>query len=385
MSNNKKYRLVNWVDGMAVDSEHFKQTEDYFIDALCKAHALGINKNTYGLLSLQTGASNANDIEITDQITSSVKILLKKCNAITAGGFYIDYSSESGESLSYIHYFEENKLKDTQQTKWWDVVLTANPFMRVPVGEPDPEATPPRHPDIQTSYKLSIVPSANIQASSLGRYHLVIGKVRERLGRFEVDADFIPPCTTMGSHDSLKRYHADFQKYISSIESNSKKMIGKILNRTNNGPLALHIKMICEEIIRYISVFYFRFRNVGLTEQPINIVNHFSSLAHRIYSAMLFISKSDKEEVLKYFYEWSDVTPGSFEDLLSNTLEIEYQHNNINTLMLQIKTFLAVLSDLWSKLSSLEFIGQHKENIVVSERSQQIEMPRNRGGWSVLD
>jgi len=385
MSNNREYRLVNWVDGMAVDSQHFVQTEDYFIDALCKAQALGITKHTYGLLPLQKEINSANDIEITEQITSSVKILLKRCNAVTAGGFHINYNPPVGETLSYIHYFSDDKNEDSQQTKWWDVVLTANPFMRVPVGEPDPESTPPRHPNTQESYQLSIVPSRDIQSSSLGRYHLVIGKVRQRSGRFEVDADFIPPCTSMASHNSLRVYHGEFQKYISEIESDSKKIIGKILNRTNNGPLALHIKMICEEIIRYISVFYFKFRNLGLTDQPINVVNHFSALAHRIYSSMIFISKSDKEEVLKYFYEWSDVTPGSFEDLLSNTLDIEYQHNNINTIMLQIKTFLEVLSDLWKKLSTLEFIGQHKENIVVSERSQQAEIPRNRGGWSVLD
>lgn len=385
MSNNKEYRLVNWVDGMSVDSQHFKQTEDHFIDALCKAQAMGITKHSYGLLPLQQQSSHVHGIEITEQITESVKIVLKKCNAVTAGGFHIDYESQGEDYLSYIHYFEKHKKETTKQDQMWDVLLTANPFMRIPVGIPDPEATPPRHPDVQASYKLSIAPSDDIQAGSLGRYHLVIGKIRERNGRFDVDAGFIPPCTTMGSHEVLQKYHTDFQKYISGIESNSKKIIGKILNRTNNGPLALHIKMICEEIIRYISVFYFRFRNVGLSEQPLNVVNHFSSLAHRIYSSMLFISKSDKEEVLKYFYEWSDVTPGTFEDILSNTLEIEYQHHNINTLMLQIKSFLKILSDLWEKLSSLEFIGQHKENIVVSERSQQMELPKNKGGWSVLD
>lgn len=88
---------------------------------------------------------------------------------------------------------------------------------------------------------------------------------------------------------------------------------------------------------------------------------------------------------MKYFYEWSDVTPGSFEELLATTLNMIYEHTNIRTMMLQIESFLSVMSELWLKLSSLEYIGQHKDNIVISERIYQNEAPKTKGGWTILD
>ncbi|WP_163218929.1 hypothetical protein [Bacteroides sp. 224] len=37
---------------------------------------------------------------------------------------------------------------------------------------------------------------------------------------------------------------------------------------------------------------------------------------------------------------------GSFEEMLSNTLSIIYDHNNIRTVMLQIESFLRIMSEL---------------------------------------
>jgi hypothetical protein len=43
------------------------------------------------------------------------------------------------------------------------------------------------------------------------------------------------------------------------------------------------------------------------------------------------------------------------------------------------------MSELWLKLSALEYIGQHKDNIVVSERAHQTETVKSKGGWTILD
>ena len=55
------------------------------------------------------------------------------------------------------------------------------------------------------------------------------------------------------------------------------------------------------------------------------------------------MEKTEKEDVLKYFYEWSDTTPAQFETILSEAVEIKYEHDEIRSMMLIIEGFLQFL------------------------------------------
>ena len=217
-------------------------------------------------------------------------------------------------------------------------------------------------------------------------YHLVIGRIRQYQGRYEVDDNYIPPCTSMSSHPELLNYCEKFGMHLNHIEKASKGILAKIRNRTQNSALALHIGLLCENTMRYVSSIYFLYRNTGKDAAPIEIVNYFSTLAHTCYISLNFIGKTDKEELLKYFYEWIDITPGSFEELLTTTLSLIYDHNSIRPIMLQVETFLQVMAELWMRLDTLEYVGQHKENIVISERLHQDDTKKKETGvWTILD
>ena len=378
-------KLVNWVEGMDVNYGHFQQLENYFIDRLCDNQAGRLTGYNYGLLPAIDGKGNSSEFDISEQVTGKVEIKLIRCNALTAGGCRISYNPLHDQILLYTHSFDAEN-ESIGMEKYWDVVLTINPFKRVPVGIPNEDETPPRHPDSMEQYGLSILPEGVIYRNQLGFHHLVIGRIRQRGGRYEVDSNYIPPCASMTSHADLLSYYESFGTHLSDIERTSRKIIAKIRNRTQNAPLAIHIGSLCEEIMRYISSIYFTYRNAGKDMAPIYIVDYFSTLAHICFVSLNFISKQEKEEMLRYFYEWSDVNPGTFEELLSKTLGIIYEHENIRVIMLQIESFLQVMSELWIKLSTLEYIGQHKDNIVVSERWYQNEQVKtSKGGWNILD
>jgi len=385
MSVRKEYKRVNWVEGMDVRLEQFEQTENHYTNALCDTLAVQLNKNNFGLLPSIDGKSDSSEFDISERVTNTVEIKLRRCNAITSGGCRISYNPSHTDSIIYMHTFDMEKEYDPTRTLYWDVVITADPFKRIPVGMPDAETTPPRHPDADSSYQLSITPKGQLNPEQLGLFHLVIGRIRQRGGRHEVDVNFIPPCTSMASHTDLVRYYELFGSLLNDIERASKVIMAKIRNRTQNSPIANHIGSLCEDLMRHIATIYFNYRNTGLESPPVHIVNYFSTLAHICYASMNFMNKTDKEELLRYFYEWNDVTPGSFEELLSNTLGIIYDHNDIRTIMIQIESFLRVMSELWLRLSTLEYIGQHKDNIVVSERSQNQEQVKRTGGWTILD
>lgn len=379
-----KYKLVNWEEGMNVNFNHLQQSENFFLERLCDGQAIRLHGYNYGFLPSLSKGSESTEFEISERITGKVEIKLKRCNAITVDGYRISYNPVSSDCMLHIHSFADDK-KAASSKQVWDVILVADPFRRVPTGIPDEKETPPRHPDSAEHYNIAVVPQGHINSEQMGLHYLLIGRIRQKGGRYEIDSNYIPPCTSMRSHSDLLKYYENFGVSLNNIEKASNTIISKVRNRSQNSPLAHHVAMMCENIMRYIATIYFAYRNTGGDAAPIEIVNYFSTLAHVCYISLNFISKQEKEELLKYFYEWSDVTPGSFEELLANTLGIAYEHNGIRTMMLQLESFLQILAELWLKLSKLEYIGQHKDNIVVSERSYQQDVPKRSGGWTILD
>lgn len=384
MQQDNEYKLVNWVEAMDVDRTHLEQTENYFINRLCDTERTRLTSYNYGLFPSPDKSNDSSEFDISERVTGKVEIRLKRCNAITSGGCRISYNPPQGNYLLYTHSLNLDNKEETSEVRYWDVILTVDPYKRIPSGIPN-EEIPPRHPEVSEYYQISIAQQGKINYEQLGEYHLTIGRIRLRGDRYEVDTNYIPPCTCIRSHSELMRYYERFGTYLNDIERASKLIIAKIRNRTQNSPIANHIAGICENMMTYIATIYFQYRNTGKDAAPVEIVNYFSTLSHISFASLNYISKPDKEELLKYFYEWSDVTPGSFEEILSNTLSIIYEHHSIRTVMLQVENFLRVISELWLKLSTLEYIGQHKENIVVSERVYQRETHTSKGGWTILD
>lgn len=379
--------LVNWIDGMKTGKEHLEQMEDYFIDTVRDATNMRLTNYNFGMLPPAYGEKTSSDFEILERITNHIEIELRQCNAITIGGCRININPiNHSEYLKLDYPFDMDTDKTNEEDNLlWDVILAVKPFVRIPTGIPDPDETPLRHPNVNMDYDLIIKPAGQISAEQLGMNHLIIGRIARIGDRFEVDKSYIPPCTSMSSHPDLISYYEKFGKYLNDIETSSHKMLQKINERENNSTIAINIKSVCEDLLRYISTVYFDYRNKGRFFAPIEAVNVFSSLAHTCFVSIDFIPKKKREEMLQYFYEWSDVTPGNFIDILSDLLELTYDHHNIRNMMERTEHFLSVFSFLWIKLCSLEYIGQHKENIVVAEKIQKIETTGRKSEWTILD
>jgi hypothetical protein len=382
-----KKLLINWVDGMKISKEHLSQTEDYFIDIVRDAVNLRLTGYSYGLLPPYKDEKISSDFEIMEHTTEHVEIELRRCNAITIGGCRIDINPNDYTGYLKLDYkFSENDKKESDKnSKYWDIILIVYPFGRVPTGIPDPDETPPRHPHADKSYSLSIVPVGQINASELGMHNLIIGRVRKEGDRYEVDTTYIPPCTSMLSHPDLKKYYETFGKYLNDIEVASHKIIQKILERDNSMSVAKNTQFLCEHILNYIVTIYFKYKNMGRNFSPVEIIEMFSSFAHVCNVALNYIPKRKREEMLQYFYEWSDVTPGHFVDLITAMFEAVYDHNNIRFIMEQTDRFLSTFSNLWVILSSLEYIGQHKENVVVAVQDYKVDEVVHKQVWTILD
>lgn len=380
-----RHPAVNWVDGMKISKQQFIDTEDHFADTLRDTTSLFLRSYDFGLLPPFRGQRQSCDFEITERVTNQVEVRLRQCNAVTAGGLRIHLLPQEYADQLVRHYnFADADPQDDAQVTRYSIVLGVNPYERVPAGVPAPEETPPRHPYAAHAYSLNILPGEQVEAGEMGLNHLVIGQLLRQHGRVSVNENYIPPCAAIISHPALIRYYERLSGLLNEIQICSFKIIEKVTARDSRTPLAGNIKLLAERMLDYIAQVFFTYRNVAHQQPPVQVVGYFSNLAHIFYTVMNYPGAREKEEMLKYFYEWKDVTPGNFEDLLARTVDLVYDHYNIQQSMAQVLEFMQVLSALWNKLSSLEFIGQRRENIVVAEQ-KTIEQVQAKRSWTLLD
>ncbi len=370
---------------MKIARRHFLQTEDHFTDAIRDTASLFLHSYDFGLLPPFRGQRVSCDFEMTERVTRQVELRLRHCNAVTAGGMRIHIQPDAyEEQLVRTFSFAEEAPQEDGQVNYYSVVLSVNPYERVPAGTPDPEETPPRHPHVLNGIDLVVLPAEQVSAAEMSLNHLVIGQLVRKNGHISVNEQFIPPCTAIVSHPALIRYYEQFSSLLNDIQMSSFRIIEKVSSNERSTELAKNIKYLCEKMLDYIAQVFFSYRNMVHQQAPVVMVNVFSNLAHIFYMTLHYPGTRAKEEMLKYFYEWRDVTPGNFEDLLVKTIDIAYDHYHIQHSMQQVHDCMLVLSALWNKLSSLEFVGQRRENIVVAEQ-RAIEQTKTRNSWSLLD
>lgn len=375
-------KLVNWQGSMELSAAIFNQQDDYFIDSIRDSICVRMTNYNYGLLPAEAGSAADSGIHISQHVTGHIEIQLEHCNIVTSSGIRIRYdATEAGGALEKTYTPSSDGSQEISQ---WDIILAADPFNRVATGTISPEENPPRYPDSEASCKLYVMPAGENSYRELGKHYLTVGRIRKEGDRYMVNTDYIPPCIAMKSHESLMEYYNTFGTQLQAIESAGKVILTKVRNRTNRSELPMNIATICEDVMAYISSVYFNYRNKGAYAAPVEIVGCMSGLAHRVYVSLCRFSGINRDELLRYFYEWSNVTPGSFEELLSDTLEIRYDHNNIRSMMVRVTAFMNTLTETWQRISQLEYIGQHKENIIVSE-SQVGNTTAPQRTWEILD
>ena len=359
-----KYKLTNWVDGMGVIPQHFIQSENHLIELVSTSCTIGMGNHSYGILPSSADNKDLSEIDIQEKITGSVEVRLCRCNAITKGGYHISFNPDTENFL-----IKNLSLASITNTNYsvWEVILSVNPYKRVPTGPPDLEEDPPRHPYVIPELELFILPANEFNLKEAHGQHLIVGRIKLNGGKYEIDGNYIPPCTCMASHPRLSAYHSRFLSLINELEKASNNIIFKIQDKKINSTLSGDIEMLCQGIMTYISDKYFSIFNLGLEWEPIRIVEFFSSLAHMYYVKMSFIAVKDREELFNYFHEWEELIPGTFESIITKAIEIQYDHNNLVDSMMKVDEFISTLTKLWTKLSNLEYIGQHKESMIVSE------------------
>ncbi|NAW50025.1 hypothetical protein GNY06_00990 [Elizabethkingia argentiflava] len=375
-----KNHAVNWADGMKVSERHLKAHDNFIQDTIRDSNSLGCNSFNYGLLPISMEKNNEESIfDVYSSPTKDVQLVIKHCSALTLAGYRIalsDYKTNIKSLMKSAEGHEEGIGES------FYILVSSDPFQRVPFGDIDSDEIPPRHPFTDTKYTIELIPESTL--ASTGGNYIIIGKVNIKGDIAEADQNFIPPCTNIHSHPALLSYYNSFAKSMGNLQQYALTIIQKAINTNQNSVLANNVKTLCHSLINHIAHVYFNYRNIVPHQPPIYMIEVFSGMALHIYYSTQVLAKGELEEMLNYSYEWSDVAPHTLLNQLSAVTEINYNHNNCGEHLHEIQRLLKSLEIIFSKLSSLDYIGQRKENIIVNE---QDITPTNKikKGWSLLD
>jgi len=382
---DKNNYAVNWTDGVKITQDHFLESYNNIIHTIQDSAATSMTSYNYGVIGTSRGNLKSLEIETYIHTNERLVLRLQACNAITANGARILFLPDMYGGELPTATVDSGNI-DATSTVDFVVVITVNPFDLVPVGEPDPEVIPLHHPYALPKISLSIVPKDQLNDNFLNTYFLVVGHVQWKNGVFSLDEKFIPPVTKIMYNDELTTFYNRICQVLMELKSNSLLINDKNRTKYGSNKLARNTFALCSKVLDFIGENQFEFNETGLEQSPIFLAQKISTLANYLSNELALMEKAEKESVLQYYYEWIDIKPSIFEATIGEVMQGKYNHQDIATMIARIDYFIAIMSQLWKKLGQLEYVGQRKENIVISEDRHDVgATSQRRRSWSIID
>ena len=388
MKTNKIEKLpINWADGVKIYGSHF--TEQYYsVMETIKGYNASNQRNfDFGMLDPIDNNTSALDLELTNDSGNTLAVTLKSCHAIAKNGYrIIFYEGLYGSDFTPRAVFNLNNAEKNNNVHTYAILLSIHPFELVPIGYPDPECEPLHHPNVLPKLMLSLVPYNQVNTYFVEDNYLVVGQIVSKNGVFSIDENYLPPVKKVCYHEKIEKFRKDIVQALIRMRKNSIQIIkkNKTSNRTNQ--LADNTFILCNDVNDFYAKSIFYFEQVVAQESPIFLANYLSPLANMLSVSMSIMGEKEREELLQYYYEWTDTKPSDFISAIESVLNMEYDHINIAPTLEVLSRFIYLIDRLFTKMSDLEYIGQRKDNIVISE-DQTMKKPKDGGSssWSIFD
>jgi hypothetical protein len=389
MIGDLNFLPVNWIDGMKISRKHFEQSEKYLHERLGDLAAQQLTDFNFGLLATE----NALVLNVYCDSNQQISMELKSCKALTPNGSRIQILAQ--DNLKASSNFKELAKKFNLQTSLsqsLSIIVSTDVLKRVATGEPLLDENPPRHPDTKSEILLDIIPSEYVNSAQLSN-SIVIGKVEYLNGDLIYQKEFIPPCVAVNSYPALTDWFNKFRVDGENWEQFCVKIIQKVNSKTQSqqpNALAISILKLSERMLAHLSQQKIMYRWILGKLSPIFLCHFLLGNIQFILTTLQCYAEKDKEEMLNYFAEWTDVPAGALENATSKVLQLEYNHSDIAGVLKEINLVYQQYLQIFQKLAQLDFIGKKKgQNIFVIEQEVKDarqpnpqEKPNNR--WSPL-
>jgi hypothetical protein len=359
-----KHYPVNWVDGMKISRRHFTELEQFTTEHLRDATAVGLSAHRYGLLPSDPHGLSSFELLVNVDQQQSVQARLTHCRAITAGGARIEITG--GEPLvlrtSLAQLLSEFNLAVATEQLRFSVVVSVNPYVRVPMGQPAAEEVPPRHPYTQPEYQLSVVPTEQVNTAAVSSFHLVVGELVYSEGALRPVTQFIPPSTALTSHPSLLKWLHQLEHVLQEIEADAFKIIHKVkLRADKKSLLAEQVQFVAERTVFALAQQLTTLQLQAAQQPPVYLLDSLLRVAKQVKTAFDCLTETEREEMLKYFEQWSETQPATLLNALSGAVSLRYDHHRVHEHLEQQYALWQLVANVFRQLTQLEYIGKNKE------------------------
>ncbi len=387
-----KYLPVNWVDGMKINEDHFKQLELSLVDRARDAAGAVLNDYNFGILSPENENEKAIDIKLAVDQTKLISAHVLKCRALTRAGARIEITPSLSKSLNVGGSELKASFDATDhKAKRFYVVIGVDPYTQTPTGQPARDEVPGRIPFTVPSYSLQILPEDQIINDTIPDYLLPVGRIVANGNRLSVDNQYIPPSTTCMNVPLLQEYYYNMGNMLGEISKSLLQVIQKIKTKSQSGSLTSNFNYMAEKIVFFTANEMGRYRWVLAGQSPVFMMEYFIRFAYIMKTSLDCLVDRDKEELIGYMSEWSEGNVAQFESILMDVIKSEYNHLDISATLLPAERMITMFHALFAKLSQLDFIGKRKgegsfvrERVVDEEQTPKPEEKPKKRGFSFL-
>jgi hypothetical protein len=370
---SSEFLPVNWVDGMKINKTHFIAQDNAFTYRQAQTVNSFLNEHNYGLLPVFDRHHTSAKLFLSLDNEQTVHLRIQRCRAITRGGYVMEFDADTaltGQQLAAgIPGLQVPFSELKNRSEYYYVVLSVDPYERVPFGVADPKETPARMPYTMPVYHLTLLPAAETSAVSLGNFQVPVGKVMVEEQIVRLVENYIPPCTAVNSHYELLEVHAGLEQFFGQMELYALQIIQKILQKKQQNELADAIYRICENISVFTATEYSNFKLSYIYQPPVFMITAVAGLARLIKNTIDYFVGTSKDELINYCTEWCGVSQGELETAITTVCNYQYNHLDINEALDKVLRFSQIISALFGGLARLEYIGKKKETgIFVKEQ-----------------
>lgn len=378
----KDYLPLNWVDGLKLTSRHFIENQHSQTEALNNEAARNIASYNYGLGDYFDSTASNLEIEISGDTVLTVSVKLKSCNAITQGGIPIFYYD--GLYGDYVPCATIPESSAQSESSVYAVIVSVDPYQQIPVGEPDPDEIPLHHPYVLPSIGLHLIPKSQVNKPFFTKNFLQIAEVCKQGNTYTLNRNYIPPVQRSAYHTDVKAFILQLSQTLDNIRNNIILIYSRNISERRRGILTDNTLLLCKAFFSFYDHQIFFIKQLAPELPPIYLVQAMNELANSISSTLQSISEAEKEELLQYYYEWTDIIPSDFIKGIEDVTALVYSHTDISHSLQVTSIFISLLSRMFKKMCELEYIGMARENIVVSDESIVDNPPIEKKRWSFM-
>jgi hypothetical protein len=362
MSDLSKYKKINWINGMKINKEHLIGSDNHFTANAIDTRLLQLNEFNYGLVPTEDGSDNLK-IDVVMDNQNSLRVVINTCLAISPGGFRIIIHNKGNDNSYTIPNIETEYDLSGASEKSFYLIISVDPYQRIPQGKADSKETPLRLPFVDSEYKVHLVPASQVEGARLGPNMLTIGKLDTSGNHPELVDSYIPPCINIAAHPKLLELYAYVLKNISQLEKNVVKIIHEINEKHDSNVLTGIVSHISESLLQFLSGSITNLNWALSYAPPIHTFEFVTSIARVLKNSYDTRTAEEKEVLLNYFSEHFDINPSRFKQLLDNTIGMSYDHTDINHSIEKTEDFINVIALLFNELSKMELIAGKRKKI----------------------